>query len=193
MLKKRGRESSRRGTGRECFRRGTGRAPRQRKGRDTRQRKGRGIQRPSVSRTEVATTAEVRDHLLKVRIANMTQEGKANLLAQICQKHPSMVFEILNCSSTEQHGYHPRPGSESASWWICSNCREMSTDEEKQSCKQIPPNCYSMLPDLDLVVLDEIVLLVAQSYRQDILAAEEDNDYNRGERHAAYKQFILWT
>ncbi|KAK3581662.1 hypothetical protein CHS0354_022267, partial [Potamilus streckersoni] len=86
------------------------------------------------------------------RIASMTQEGKDNLLVQICKKHPNMVFEVVNCSSTIQ-------------------------DQE----------------DFDLVVLDEVVLLVAQMYRQDVLAIEEDNDYNRGKRPAAYRQFILWT
>jgi len=54
-------------------------------------------------------------------------------------------------------------------------------------------NVLYFLQDFDLVVLDEVVLLVAQRYRQDVLAAEEDNDYNRGKRHAAYRQFILWT
>ena len=41
-----------------------------------------------------------------------------------------------------------------------------------------------MFQDFDLVVLDEVVLLVAQRYRQ-------DDDFNRGKRHAAYRQFIL--
>jgi hypothetical protein len=40
-----------------------------------------------------------------------------------------------------------------------------------------------MFQDFDLV-LDEVVLLVAQRYRQ-------DDDFNRGKRHAAYRQFIL--
>ena len=47
-----------------------------------------------------------------------------------------------------------------------------------------------MFQDFDLVVLDEVVLLVAQRYRQDVL---EQDDFNRGKRHAAYRQFILWN
>ena len=50
-----------------------------------------------------------------------------------------------------------------------------------------------MLQDFDLVVLDEVVLLVAQRYRKDVLAAGHDDDFNRGKRHAAYRQFILWN
>jgi hypothetical protein len=49
-----------------------------------------------------------------------------------------------------------------------------------------------MFQDFDLVVLDEVVL-VAQRYRQDILAAGHDDDFNRGKKHAAYRQFILWN
>jgi hypothetical protein len=50
-----------------------------------------------------------------------------------------------------------------------------------------------MFQDFDLVVLDEVVLLVAKRYRQDVLAAAHDDDFNRGKRHAAYRQFILWN
>jgi hypothetical protein len=39
-----------------------------------------------------------------------------------------------------------------------------------------------MFQDFDLVVLDEVVL-VAQRYRQDVLAAGHDDDFNREKRH----------
>lgn len=45
-----------------------------------------------------------------------------------------------------------------------------------------------MFQDFDLVVLDEVVLLVAQRYRQDVLAAGHDDDFNRGKMHAAYRE-----
>ena len=50
-----------------------------------------------------------------------------------------------------------------------------------------------MFQDFDVVVLDEVVLLVAQRYGQDELAAGHADDFNRGKRHAAYRQFILWN
>ena len=50
-----------------------------------------------------------------------------------------------------------------------------------------------MFKDFDLVVLDEVVLRVAQRYRQDVLAAGHADDFNRVKRHAAYRQFILWN
>lgn len=40
--------------------------------------------------------------------------------------------------------------------------------------------------------MDELVLQIAQMYRQDVLALPQDKDYNKGKRHAAYRQFILW-
>lgn len=36
------------------------------------------------------------------------------------------------------------------------------------------------------------MLQIARRYRADVLAAGEENDYNRNNRHAAYRQFILW-
>ncbi|KAL3879772.1 hypothetical protein ACJMK2_032058 [Sinanodonta woodiana] len=152
------------------------------RGRVTRQRRGKGNQGPSLSRTKVALTAEARDHQLKVKLIFVSFY---DILARICQKHPNMVFELIDSSSTEQQGYHPRPGGESPSWCLCNNCREMPTDEEKL----LQTNRGKLLFKASY----EVVLLVAQRYRQDVLATEEDDNYNRGKRHAAYRQFILWT
>jgi hypothetical protein len=43
-----------------------------------------------------------------------------------------------------------------------------------------------MLQDFDLVVLDAVVLLVAQRYQQDALAAGHDDDFNRGKRQILF-------
>jgi len=48
------------------------------------------------------------------------------------------------------------------------------------------------LQDFDLIALDNLVLAIAQRYREDIFAAAPDDDFNRGRRRAAYRQFILW-
>lgn len=52
--------------------------------------------------------------------------------------------------------------------------------------------CLSCFQDFQRVVLDDLVLLVARRYIEDIIAAAPDADLNRGNRHAAYRQFILW-
>lgn len=41
-------------------------------------------------------------------------------------------------------------------------------------------------------MLDEEVLDLARLYRQDFMAVPLDDDVNKGRRHAAYRQFILW-
>ena len=48
------------------------------------------------------------------------------------------------------------------------------------------------LQDFNLLVLDELVMHVAEMYRQDVLALPQDEDYNKGKRFAAYRQFIFW-
>ena len=48
------------------------------------------------------------------------------------------------------------------------------------------------LQDFNLLVLDELVMHVAEMYRQDVLALPHDEDYNKGKRFAAYRQFRLW-
>lgn len=39
--------------------------------------------------------------------------------------------------------------------------------------------------------MGELVLQIAQMYRQDVPALPQE-DYSKGKRHAAYLQFILW-
>ena len=61
--------------------------------------------------------------------------------------------------------------------------------------KTILNQCYDFylqLQDFNLLILDDLVLQVAQMYRQDVLALPQDEDYNKGKRHAAYRQYILW-
>lgn len=51
---------------------------------------------------------------------------------------------------------------------------------------------HSSSQDFNLLILDELVLQIAQMYRQDVLALPQDVDYNKSKRHAGYRQFILW-
>ena len=43
------------------------------------------------------------------------------------------------------------------------------------------------LQDFNLLVLDELVLHVAQMYKQDVLALPQDEDYDKGKRFADYR------
>ena len=43
------------------------------------------------------------------------------------------------------------------------------------------------------MILDEAVLALARLYRQDVLVFEEGADVRKANRHAAYRQFVLWS
>lgn len=52
---------------------------------------------------------------------------------------------------------------------------------------------YIFFKDFYTVVLDELVLEVAMRYHNDVLAEPRDDNINRSRRHAAYRQYIMWT
>lgn len=68
----------------------------------------------------------------------------------------------------------------------------MPSEIEKLCYGQTPTNCCSIVPDFQRLSSDDLVLLVARRYREGIIAAAPDTDLNRGNRHATYRQFILW-
>ncbi|XP_076116808.1 P2X purinoceptor 7-like [Mytilus galloprovincialis] len=127
------------------------------------------------------------------RVSQLTDGARQDLITKMVEKHPQFVFDILTASTNQpQEGHHPSSGVAGPSWCRCSHCREMPTEGERVCCNQIPLNCISRLQDFDLVVLDQVVLAVAQRYRQDVFGVGDDEDYNRGKRHTAYRQFTLW-
>ena len=44
---------------------------------------------------------------------------------------------------------------------------------------------------MDLYIMDAVVIALANQYRADVFAAINSSD-NRGMRHGAYRQFVLW-
>jgi hypothetical protein len=58
-------------------------------------------------------------------------------------------------------------------------------------------DCFSSIfflsfQDFYTIVLNELVLEVAARHRDDVLAQPSDQDYHRGRRHTAHRQYILW-
>ena len=47
--------------------------------------------------------------------------------------------------------------------------------------------------DFHVLCLDEAVLALARLYREDVLALPADDNFNRANRHSAYRQYVLWT
>ena len=53
-------------------------------------------------------------------------------------------------------------------------------------------NAGFILQDFETIVLDKLVLEVARRYREDMFGLQPDNDFNKCNRHAAYRQYVLW-
>ena len=45
---------------------------------------------------------------------------------------------------------------------------------------------------MDILILEPLVLRLQRNYRNDIFALGEPDDENKANRHAAYRQFVLW-
>jgi hypothetical protein len=49
----------------------------------------------------------------------------------------------------------------------------------------------SLLQDFDRIVLDEAVLGVARMFREELVVMPHDEDYNRSNKYAAYRQYTV--
>ena len=54
-------------------------------------------------------------------------------------------------------------------------------------------NILSLLQDFGRIVLDEAVLGVARMFREELVVMPHDEDYNRSNRYAAYRQYTIWA
>ncbi|XP_060084834.1 P2X purinoceptor 7-like [Ylistrum balloti] len=68
----------------------------------------------------------------------------------------------------------------------------MPTEAERVCCGKSRERCVSILPDFNVLVLDEAVLALARLYRNDVLVLNEEVDLMKANRHQGYRQFILW-
>ncbi|XP_043919556.1 uncharacterized protein LOC122795043 [Protopterus annectens] len=129
---------------------------------------------------------------LQTIIDSLSQDQMRLLFTLIAERTPAMLREIL----VEQHmcnaGNAQRTVQIPPPWCVCRCCRDMPTSIERVCCGNEPHNCLSHIPDMNVVVLHQTVLAVADTYRRAIFGIPVDADENRRCRHSAYRQFTVW-
>ncbi|XP_043919203.1 P2X purinoceptor 7-like isoform X3 [Protopterus annectens] len=129
---------------------------------------------------------------LQTIVDSLSQDQMRHLFTLIAERTPSMLREIL----VEQHMFNventQRPVQIPPPWCVCRCCRDMPTSIERVCCGNGPNHCLSHISDMNVVVLHQTVLAVADTYRRAIFGIPVDADENRRCRHSAYRQFTVW-
>lgn len=143
-------------------------------------------------RGDIAAAAlQERQKNIEARINEMTDEDRRQLLLQTGERNPSLLLHLID-KPAPKGGFHPPPVAAAPSWCTCLKCRDMPKQVERICCGSPANHCQSQSLNFQLLFLDESVLTLAQMYRQDDLALPQEKDYNKGKRHAAYYQFVMW-
>ncbi|XP_014670482.1 PREDICTED: uncharacterized protein LOC106811407 [Priapulus caudatus] len=154
-------------------------------GERSRRPRSRGSRRPALSRQltsaeETLHTVENRRATMRNIISQMPMERIQDVILQMIESHPSLVFNILDPPAQQPGGHHPPGGSPLPDWCVCTKCRTMPTEAERICCGR--EQCLSTLPDFSIIILDEAVLAIARMYRQDVLVLAEDADVRKANR-----------
>uniref|UniRef100_A0A1A8L5P1 Purinergic receptor P2X, ligand-gated ion channel, 7 n=1 Tax=Nothobranchius pienaari TaxID=704102 RepID=A0A1A8L5P1_9TELE len=135
-----------------------------------------------LTRDDLERVQQLRQQLVAVeeaRINRLTLEECQQLLQRCLTREPSLIFDLMSLIPD-----HPQPGPcppQSPSWCICLQCRNMATPLEQKCCQQQPQNCTSLLPHMDLYILNEGALRLARRIWIDLRA--EVDIHNPGESH----------
>lgn len=144
----------------------------------------------------IDTTQTIRNMLierkarLKEQVEKIPAERLRDMFVAMIEGHPALMFSIMEAEKYQPDGHHPPPGPDQPSWCCCGKCRNMPTDIEKLCCGY--GNCLSLVPEMQYLILDSMVLQLARVMRRDILVFDDEEDEVKANRHAAYRQFIMW-
>ena len=109
-----------------------------------------------------------RDEAIQARVEQLSVEQMRNLIAGMMRRNPSFVFHVLEESENSNNNYNSSL-DEFPHWCTYHNCREMPTMLENVCCKRTPETCVSKLPEFSLLILEPMVLNMANNYRNDFL------------------------
>ena len=114
------------------------------------------------------------------------------LVNNVITRQPSMVFTVLDLMENNEDR-SINNNDESLLWCVCGNCKEMPTMAENVCCGYT--ECLAKSAEYALLVMEPMVLNIANGYRNDFFGLDETNnneEYNKNLRHAAYRQFTMW-
>ena len=81
---------------------------------------------------------------LQTEVEDMPVDRLRQLCLSMVERHPALVFDILRPQQQQPGGYHPQPsGTNPPTWCVCTKCREMPTQMEKQCCGK--ERCITLL------------------------------------------------
>lgn len=136
---------------------------------------------------------EQRIAMEKARIQRLSLQDCQQLLQRCLDREPGLILDLLSLTP-DPPAPDPRP-PQAPGWCICSNCKNMPTLLEQKCCQQVPQNCISRLPHMDLYILNEGTLRLARRIWNDLRAEVDGRDIgetNRQFRYAAYRNFVMW-
>ena len=90
----------------------------------------------------------------------------------VMSRLPGLMFDILTLEVPQRSDV---PDGGPLHWCTCSNCREMTTDQERLCCRQAPENCISSMAHMQFYVLDPGVLRLARAAWNDVFAVDDEN------------------
>ena len=141
---------------------------------------------------------EERDKSTREKIVQLSEEQLRELLNNVVNRQPGMIFNLLEELEKGSGGDSPAPPpppppTSSLPWCVCGECRRMPTQLEEVCC-QMTGDCLSKSAEFRLVALEPMVLNIANNYRNDFFGINEvdGDEYNKNFRHAAYRQFVMW-
>ena len=87
----------------------------------------------------------------------METEQLRDLVVEMINAHPGLVFNILEPADQQPGGYHPQPGDNLPDWCVCTKCRQMPTEAEKVCCRR--QDCVSLLPVIKILLFSKRVMI----------------------------------
>ncbi|KAJ8032749.1 P2X purinoceptor 7 [Holothuria leucospilota] len=119
-------------------------------------------------------------------VENMDEQAMRRLLWRLAERQPGLFLDIWELQPRAEGPAHQAQPH----WCLCGKCLDMPIAEEELCCASGQDNCLSDEPEMNALVLDPGVLALRTIH--EIFGMRGNPEPNRGMRHAAYRQFIMW-